>query len=262
MTFFTAALWAEWMKTRRSLILLLSFLAVSLLPLAGGLFMIILKDPAAARDMGLIGMKSQLMAGSAEWPVYFSILLQGTAVAGSIIFALMTSWIFGSEFSNRTNSQLLALPAPRTASITAKFALLGLWIAGLTSLICLEGLGIGFLVDIPGWSADLGSRSLYLLWIIAALTYMLMPLVALLASAGRGYLAPMGWALFTLALAQIAALLGWGEWVPWAVPALLSGAAGSESAALPPHSYVVVLVTFALGVLTTVAWWQHADQPA
>ena len=128
---FRAAFWAEMLKARRSMIVLLTALGVAMLPLAGGLFMIILKDPEAARNMGLISAKAQIMAGTADWPAYFGILLQGTAVAGAVIFALITSWVFGSEFSNRTNTQLLALPTPRHVIVVAKFALLALWIIAL-----------------------------------------------------------------------------------------------------------------------------------
>jgi ABC-2 type transport system permease protein len=262
LTYFRASFWAELLKARRSMIALLTALGVAILPLVGGLFMIILRDPEAARSMGLISTKAQIVAGTADWPAYFGILLQGTAVAGAMIFALITAWVFGSEFSNRTNTQLLALPAPRVTTIGAKLTLLALWTLALTMLIYLEGLVVGALVVIPGWSADLARESLGTLLVIALLTYMLMPLVALLASVGRGYLAPMGWAFFTLAVAQIAAVLGWGDWIPWSVPALLSGAAGSEASALELHSYLVVLLTFVAGVLAMVMWWQHADQPS
>lgn len=258
--YFRAAFWAELLKARRSMVGLFTALGVALLPLAGGLFMVILKDPEAARNMGLINAKAQIVAGTADWPAYFGVLLQGTAAAGAVIFALITSWVFGSEFSNRTNTQLLALPTPRTAIVTAKFALLALWTLALGVLIYLEGLVVGSLVTIPGWSEELAGTSVRSLLLVTVLTYMLMPLVALLASAGRGYLPPMGWAFFTLAVAQIAAVLGWGDWVPWSVPALLSGAAGPQASMLGLHSYVVVALAFLVGVLATVLWWQQADQ--
>jgi ABC-2 type transport system permease protein len=84
----------------------------------------------------------------------------------------------------------------------------------------------------------------------------LMPLVAFAASAGRGYLPPIGWAFLTVALAQLASVLGWADWFPWAVPGLLSGAAAQVGL----HSYVVVTVAFAAGLLATFVWWQRADQ--
>ena len=77
MSRFRAALWAEALKARRSKVSLLSAAAFAILPLVSGLFMVILKDPVAARSMGLISMKSQLIAGAADWSTHFEILLQG-----------------------------------------------------------------------------------------------------------------------------------------------------------------------------------------
>jgi ABC-2 type transport system permease protein len=260
MSRFRSALWAELLKARRSMMAPMTALGICILPLAGALFIFILKDPEQARRMGLISAKAKLMVGVADWPAYLGILLQGMAAAGAVIFALITAWIFGGEFSSRTAKELLALPTSRTTIVTAKFVLLALWDAALGVLLFLLGLAVGWLLDIPGWSMTLGIASCGSLLLITILTFMLMPWVALAASAGRGFLPPMGWAFFTLALAQIAALLGWGDWVPWSVPALLSGAAGREAAQLGPHSYIVVAVTFLLGVAATVLWWRRADQ--
>ena len=255
-----SALWAELLKARRSMMSLMTAVGISILPLAGALFIIILKDPERARQMGLISAKAKMLVGVADWPAYFGILLQGSAAAGAVIFALIASWVFGGEFSNRTAKELLALPTSRATIVSAKIVLLALWDLGLALLLFVIGLVVGSLLDIPGWSVQLELASLGSLLLIAFLTFMLMPLVALLASAGRGYMPPMGWAFFTLALAQIAAVLGWGDWVPWSVPALLSGAAGADAAQLGLHSYVVVLLAFVAGVAATLLWWQRADQ--
>ena len=152
---FGAALWAETLKARRSLIMPLTVLAMSLLPMLGGLFMIILKDPESARELGLISTKAQLAAGVADWASFFGILLQGSAIAGAIIFAFITSWVFGAEFSNRMNTRLLALPTRRLSIVAAKFSLIGSWTVGLGLLVYVEALLVGRLVVIPGWSEQL-----------------------------------------------------------------------------------------------------------
>ena len=95
---------------------------------------------------------------------------------------------------------------------------------------------------------------------VALLDFMLLPFIALFASAGRGYLPPLGWTFFTVFLAQIAAVLGWGDWFPWSVPALLSGMAGPRAGQLGLHSYVGILLAFIAGVTATFAWWRSADQ--
>ncbi|UCH62801.1 MAG: ABC transporter permease [Fidelibacterota bacterium] len=258
---FLAAFWAEALKARRSKVSLFTAIGFLILPLVGGLFMIILKDPERARAMGLISVKAQLFtAGVADWPTYFDILLQGMAIGGTIVFALITAWVFGREFADHTVKELLAIPTPRGIIVGAKFVLIALWTLGLVLFIFVIGLGIGVAVDIPSWSPALGWTSFRFLMTTAFLTIMLMPFVALFASAGRGYLPPLGWAILTLVLAQIAGILGWGDWFPWSVPVLLSGMAGPRAEQVGMHSYIVVLLTSIAGIAATFAWWRSADQ--
>jgi len=260
MNAFLCAFWAETLKARRSIISVLTAAGYLILPLVAGLFMVILKDPERARAIGLISVKAQLAGGVADWPTFLGMLIQGAAIGGAVLLAIITAWVFGREFSDRTAKELLALPTPRVAIAGAKFVLTGLWALGLTILIFAAGLGVGMAVDIPGWSVDLGWRSFWLVLTIAALTWMLLSLVALFASVGRGYLPPIGWAFLTLVLAQIAAVLGWGDWFPWSVPALLSGMAGTRAEQIGMHSYIVVSIACIAGIAATIAWWRSADQ--
>ncbi|MFZ5881023.1 MAG: ABC transporter permease [Chloroflexota bacterium] len=260
MKYFTSALWAETLKARRSKVPLISAIGFSLAAVVDGLFMIILKDPEAAKQMGLISTKAQLMAGVADWPTFFNILGQAIAVGGAIVFAVITAWVFGREFSDRTVKEFLALPTSRGAIITAKFIVVAAWTMGLSLLVFGLGLLIGNAVDIPGWSQDLMRASTVDVLGAAALTILLLPFVALTASLGRGYLPAFGWAILTVALAQVAAVMGWGDWFPWAVPALFSGAAGPRAELLGLHSFMVVGLACALGLASTYLWWQKADQ--
>lgn len=260
MSAFLSALWAETLKARRSKITLLTAGGFLLLPLAGGLFMVILKNPDQARAMGLISQKAQLTAGVADWPSFFGILSQGVAGLGAVLFAMITAWVFGREFSDRTVKELLALPTPRGMIISAKFLLTALWALGLTLMVFAVGLGIGSAVGIPGWSFELEWTSFWSIMVTAILTIMLMPLVALFASLGRGYLPPLGWTILALALANIVGVLGWGDWFPWAVPVLVSGMVKSHAEQVGLHSYLVVLLAFLVGIAATFAWWRSADQ--
>jgi len=152
---FGAALWGEALKARRTALLGFSVLAICLLPGVGGLFMIILKDPAAAKGLGLISTKAQLMAGVADWPTYLGILSQGLAVAGSLIFGLITAWVFGREFAERTAKELLAVPTPRSVIVAAKLIVTLTWALALTLIVIVLGFGVGWAVDIPGGSTEL-----------------------------------------------------------------------------------------------------------
>jgi ABC-2 type transport system permease protein len=254
---YSAALFSEMLKMRRSKVPLFTTLGFSMVPLMGGLFMIILKDPEAARSMGLISTKAQIAAGTAEWSSLLNLLTQAIAVGGFILFGILTSWVFGREFSDRTVKELLALPTSRATIVAAKFVVVFLWAVTTSLFVFAFGLLVGYLVNIPGWSIELLRTTFVNVLASVVLTIALLPFVALLAGIGRGYLSPIGWMILMVALAQVASFMGWGDWFPWAIPALLGGSHGDQ---LGLHSYVVVILTSIIGLIATFYWWRNADQ--
>lgn len=257
---FSSAIWAETLKMTRSKVPLFTAIGFCMAPLAGGLFMIILKDPEAAKSMGLISTKAQMLTGTADWTSFFGFLAQAVAAGGMILFSIVTIWVFGREFSDRTVKELLALPTRRETIVTAKFIVIAVWTLLMTLLIFGVGIVVGKLVVIPGWSAELLRKSLIGTLGTALLTLPLMSLVALLASMGRGYLPPFGWTIFTLFVANIAVILGWGDRVPWAIPGLFGGVAGPRAEVLDGYSYFILAMTSLIGFVATFTWWRNADQ--
>ena len=255
-----SALWTETLKARRSKVPLLTALGFMLAPLVAGLFMIIMKDPERAREMGLLSTKAQLMMSTAEWSTFFGMLTQAIAIGGFILFSIVTIWVFGREFSDRTAKDLMAIPTSREEIVTAKFILIVGWVLLVTILVFGVGLLIGTLIDIPGWTTELAWSSFLDAILTAGLDLFLMTPVAFFATAGRGYLPPFGWTILTIFFAQIIAATGWGDWFPWSVPALFSGMIGPRSQQLGLHSYVLVFITFALGLIATFYWWRNIDQ--
>ena len=82
------------------------------MPLVSGLFMIILKNPERAKELGIISVKAQFVGGVADWPSFFGMLKMGTGIAGSILFAIITAWVFGREFSDHTAKETFGLTNP------------------------------------------------------------------------------------------------------------------------------------------------------
>lgn len=260
MNSFSSALWVETLKMRRSRVPLITAIGFSIPALIGGLFMVILKDPVKAQSMGLISAKAQLTVGSAEWSTMINLLAQATAVGGSIIFSIFTAWIFGREFSDHTAKEIMALPTPREAIVGAKFIVVAIWTFLLTLWCYGLGLIVGQLVDIPGWSQDLFRTGTIDIIGAGFFTILLLPFVALVASMGRGYLPSFGWMVLTVALAQIVIITGWGDWFPWSIPALFSGAVGPRTEMLGFHSYFILILTSLSGIMATFHWWRTADQ--
>lgn len=260
MNLFQNTLWTEILKARRSKVPLLAAVGFTLAPLMGGLFMFIMKDPERAREMGLLSVKAQMAMSTADWTTFFGVLTQAIAIGGAIVFSIVTAWVFGREFSDHTAKDLMALPASRETIVISKLLVVTGWVFSVTLWNYLIGLLIGWLVDIPGWTTQLAWQSLADSLATAGMTLLLMTPVALIASMGRGYLPPLGFAVLTIFLAQIVAATGWGDWFPWAVPALFSGAAGPRNELLGVHSYILVILAGIAGVAATFYWWRTADQ--
>jgi ABC-2 type transport system permease protein len=249
------AIWVETLKARRSKMPLLTALGALLVPLVGGFFMVILKDPAFARRMGLISAKAQLMAAAADWPTLLGLLAQAIVMGGIILFGFIGSWVFGREYADHTVKDLLALPTPRATIVLAKFAVVMAWSALLAAAVCLIGLGVGAAVGLPPAPGETIRQGSLTMAISALLTIPLVTPIAFFASAGRGYLPPLAAAILAIFLAQIIAILGWGEYFPWAIPALYS-----QGNPLAPVSVLIVLLTACGGIAGTFIWWERADQ--
>ena len=245
----------EMLKARRSEVLSFTVFGAALLPLVGGFFMIVLKDPELARRVGLISIKAQMLAGAADWSTYLELLAQGLAVGGIILFGFIGSWVFGREYADHTVKDLLALPMPRSKIVAAKFVLIAIWSVALVILVLLLSFGIGAMIGLAQASPQVmlhGSRGIV---VAAGLTIALVTPIAFVASAGHGYLAPLGFAFLALLFAQVIAVAGWGEYFPWSIPALYA-----QGELLGGMSYVIIAATSVLGIAGTLVWWAYADQ--
>ncbi len=249
------SIWVEFLKARRSKMPLFTALGFAMVPLGGGFFMIVLKDPEMARRVGLISTKAQLTMGAADWPTYLRFLTMAVGAGGIILFGLIASWVFGREYSDRTVKDLLALPTSRSAIVLSKCIVIALWSAVLTVITCLVTLFIGTVLGLPQVSPQVFWQSGITITVAACLTIALATPIAFSASAWHGYLPPIGVMILAMGLAQLINAAGWGEYFPWSVPALYV-----QGEHLGMVSYVIVILTSVVGMIGTFAWWEWADQ--
>jgi ABC-2 type transport system permease protein len=139
--------------------------------------------------------------------------------------------------------------------VCAKFIVITGWCAALTVLIYLIGLGVGIAVGLPPASLEIILQGGITLATSGMLTVAIIAPIIFFASAGHGYLPPMGVAILVVGLAQLVAVAGWGEYFPWAIPGLV--AQGED---LGITSYMIVIFTSIAGIAGTFLWWELADQ--
>ena len=250
-------LWIEFRKAVRSRVPLWTALGSLFLPFGIAFLIFVSRNPEISRKLGLIGAKADLLKYAATgWPDYLGFFSQIMAAGGFFLYILVVSWVFGREFSDGTVKDFLAVPVERSSIILAKFITVASWCIMLTLVIFCAGMVMGFLINLPGGSVDgflQGSKGVL---ITALLTIVVVLPFAFFASAGRGYLLPVGLAVLTIMMANMAAVLGWGEYFPWSVP----GLAAMGKSTLTPLSIGIVLLTGLAGMLATFTWWKFADQ--
>jgi ABC-2 type transport system permease protein len=258
------ALWTEFQKARHSKVVWITVLAFSLVTLISGLFMFILKDPEQARRLGLVGAKAQIFGGSANWPNFFNLAILMTSVGGLIIFGLIFVWIFGREFGDKTVYDLLSLPTSRTNIVIAKIITAAYWSVSLILLVFALMLGTGAILQLAGWSTQVIMHGLGLLTVTGLLTVLLCIPFAMAASITRGYLPAVGCIFLALILGQVISQLGYGQYFPWTIPMIYSGAAEALTGktAIPPGpiSYILVGLVGIISLVVTDVWWRYADQ--
>jgi ABC-2 type transport system permease protein len=226
--------------------------------------MFIMKDQEKARRLGLLGAKAQIFGGTADWPSFFNFMLLMVSVGGLIAFGFIFVWVFGREFGDKTVYDMLSLPTSRVTIVIAKIIAAAYWSVALVLLVFILMLGIGAILQLPGWSAATVWNGLELLLGTGSLTVLLCIPFALVASFTRSYLPAVGCIFLVLILGQVISQLGYGQYFPWTIPMLSSGAAealtGKAAAPLGLISYILVGVVGVVSWILTGAWWQYADQ--
>jgi len=250
-------IWIEQRKAIRSRMPLWTALGSLFMPLGIAFLIFVSKNPAISQKLGLVSAKANLIAYSAtDWPTYLGLSGQMMAAGGFFLFVLAISWIFGREFADGTLKDMLAVPVQRSSILLAKFIVVAAWSVALTIVIFMVSLLMGALIQLPGSSSSLIFQASARVLVTAALVIVGVTPFAFFASLGRGYLLPLGVAVLMLMMANLVAVVGWGEYFPWAVPGIY--AQGKSS--LPPVSYWIVLFTGLAGMLATYVWWKFADQ--
>jgi ABC-2 type transport system permease protein len=250
-------IWIELRKAIRSRMPLWTALGSLFMPLGISFLIFVSKNPEISKKLGLISAKANLIAYSAtDWPTYLGLFGQIMAAGGFLLFILIISWVFGREFADGTLKDMLAVPVQRSSILLAKFILVVIWSVALTVVIFVAGLAMGVLIKLPGGSVNVILQGSDLVLITASLAIVVVLPFAFFASVGRGYLLPVGLAFLTAMLTNLVAIIGWGEYFPWAVPGLY--AQGKSSLTLV--SYWIVILTGLAGMMGTYLWWKFADQ--
>ena len=249
----------ELVKLRRTMAPWITLGSLMMGPLFLALFMWIIKDPERAAQLGLLGTKATVSGIEATWDSYASFLILIVGLGGTLLLAFVAAFVFGREYSEGTAKVMLTLPVPRSMFVVAKLLVALLWWLVIVLVVYIESLVVALALGLPGMTWTGSASLLGKLLLVAGISYLLAPVVALVTVWSRGYLAPVGFALGMLLLGNVIGHTGWAPWFPWSIVPILVGSVSAPVDALPAGSLVVLALTFVAGVAATMWRLQRAD---
>lgn len=205
----------------------------------------------AAAEAGDERILAQLgdVADQTGWERLGAVAAQITAAAGLLGFGVVTAWVVGREFSDRTIGGLFAIPVARATIARAKLVVTAAWVILIAGVLVAVVLIVGtILIGRPDEDAVAGSARLL---VLTCLTGLLATPAAWAATLGRGLLPGIALTVVMMATAQVLAVVGMGAWLPLAAPALWTLDPGSVDAL---QLGLVALVPGVFIPLTTRAW--------
>ncbi|WP_438494805.1 ABC transporter permease [Paenibacillus sp. IHBB 3054] len=238
----------EILKLRRSRLLWISLGTSILLPVMLGLVF-----------SGSLGSQNNIES-ILDVPGFMDELGYVVSIGGLIGFGFIYSWIFGREYSDRTVKDLLALPRSRYSVAAAKLMVATVWCEVLALLMFAIGGLTAWFVQLDGWSLEIIAQSFREYVLLSLMVICLCIPVAWMASVGRGYMSAFGFIVLTIVISQLGGGIGITEYIPWAIPGLLSGASGEGNAHLQALSLSLPYLTGGIGLIGTLSWWRYADQ--
>jgi len=254
---FLSMLAVETRKAIRSRMPLWTALGALFMPLGMGFLIFLARNPELSSKLGLAGAKANLVAySSTDWSAYLALFNQVLSAGGFFFFVMAIGWVFGREFADGTLKDLLAVPIPRGSILLAKFVVSAVWCLCMAALILIFGVVMGVALRLPGGALEVAAHELRVAAVTAGLVILTILPFGFFASAGRGYLLPLGAAVLLLITANLMMVAGVAEYFPWAVPLLYT----QGESPLRPVSYWLVVFTGLAGVAATYYWWKYADQ--
>ncbi len=183
---------------------------------------------------------------------------------GFLLFGLATAYVFVREFDDGTAKNMLTLPLRREYFVIAKMVVLAGWVLGLTVLSVAVEAGYAAFLGLAGFSPEHIVAGLTRSLLVSLVIYLTLPVVALLAMLGKGYMPPMLFSALATSGGLMMAVAGWARWFPWSMPMVFAGIAFAPAGtiadtALGVYSWAILVGLFAVGLSALFGHVDRAD---
>ncbi|MBW7475406.1 ABC transporter permease [Paenibacillus oenotherae] len=238
-------LYTELLKLKRAKMLLVSLIGASAAPL-----MVFI---------GFLDLKVKKPDSAVHYEeVFYNTNLYVLLLIGTLLYGVITAYIFNREHEEDTLKNLLTIPVSRTGLIVSKLVLLFFWIMLLTIAAWALTLALGLIGQFEGLSAGVLLTSFKQFIIGGSLLFLLSTPTMFITFLFRNYVPTI---IFTAAITMGNVALANREYKalnPWSAVQVI---ANYEPVPQYPlyYSYIAILLVAAAGFLATVIYFRRLD---
>jgi hypothetical protein len=258
----TRAIVAEFAKLRRARFVIWLFVTVVIVIGTGAAVFLVLKHPDVARRIGFLDPKAPNPFLLPTWKAIFSTNAASISASwGLLVYGFATAFVFAREFSDGTMKNTLTLPIRREYVVLAKMFVLTVCVAALALLAVVLNVGMAAALGLDGFSwRALAEGSAQMLG-ASLLIYLTLPVIALVAMLGKGFLPPILTSMFGWVLATTFGMSGWAKYFPWSIPITFTGTiwAPATKVGIAPISWAILVAMFVAGILAMLLYIDRAD---
>lgn len=234
----------ELLKLRRSAMFWVSMFGVGVAPLLNYLI--------------FLSLKSNLPSEVAVERYFEQGYIFLSALIATLLFGLITTYIFDREYQEHTLENMLTIPITRTAVIMNKMIILFVWIIFLV----LFTFGLAILLNYMGIFIDLNIGILIKFFRIYLLTgllhFALTPTIVFITLISKSYIYSVGFSVIVTITSLVITNTKYGELFPWALPYLLAAYEGEFH--FPVHySIASIILTFIVSLSLCIFYFNRED---
>lgn len=234
----------EILKLKRSTMLWVSMLGVSVAPFLNYLIFLSLKS----NNPSVISVERYFEQG------YIFL----TALIGTMIFGLIAIYIFDREYKDNTLGNLLTIPVGRTEVIINKMIILFVWIIFLVIFTFVLTILLNYMGVFIEFNLIILIKYLTIYILTGILYFALMPVVIFIAMVFKSYIHPIGFSIFVTITSLVITNTKYGELFPWSLPYLLAAYKG-ELYYPVSYSIISITLTFIISLSLCIIYFNKED---
>ncbi len=179
-------------------------------------------------------------------------------LVGTLLFALITTYLFNREFEEDTLKNLLTIPVGRTQLVLSKLFILIIWIEIIMIYSFFMVILLGFIGGFEGFQTNLLFLSFKKYIFTGFLLFLLTPVIILITILFRSYIPSIAFSIFATLGTLIIMNSKYIAFYPWSIPVLMT--MNSQQSEYPIlFSWLIIIGVFIISLTTTLIYFNKTD---